>query len=138
MLLLDEPTNHLDLESCIWFEDYLKSYQGAVLVTSHDRAFLDRVAHKIISIEKDDVIFFTGGYDDFVVSRQKEMETQAATARRQEQRLNKEMRFIEKFRYKATKAAQVQSRLKQLARVERIEVPRATSKIHFAFPEPVR
>jgi ATP-binding cassette subfamily F protein 3 len=138
LLLLDEPTNHLDLQSCLWFEDYLKSYQGAVLVTSHDRAFLDRVAHKIISIEKDDVIFFTGGYDDFVVSRQKELETLAASAKRQEKRLKKEMRFIEKFRYKATKASAVQSRLKQLAKVDRIEVPRATAKIHFGFPEPAR
>src|ERR1035437_2773031 len=131
LLLLDEPTNHLDLQSCLWFEDYLKSYQGAVLVTSHDRAFLDRVALKIISIEKDDVIFFTGGYDDFVVARQQDLATRQSSAKRQEKRLKKEMRFIEKFRYKATKASAVQSRLKQLAKVDRIEVPRATNKIHF-------
>jgi ATP-binding cassette, subfamily F, member 3 len=138
LLLLDEPTNHLDLESCLWFEDYLKSYPGAVLVTSHDRAFLNRVARKIISIEKEEVIFYHGNYDDFMIARENDLQTRAATARRQEQRMKKEMRFIERFRYKATKAAQVQSRLKLMAKVERIEVPRATSKIHFAFPEPAR
>jgi ATP-binding cassette, subfamily F, member 3 len=138
MLLLDEPTNHLDLESCIWFEDYLKSYEGAVLVTSHDRAFLNRVARKIIAIEKDDVVFYNGSYDDFVEARKQDQEVLEATARRQELKIKKEMRFIEKFRYKATKAAQVQSRLKALAKVERIVVPRATKKIHFAFQDPPR
>jgi ATP-binding cassette, subfamily F, member 3 len=138
MLLLDEPTNHLDLESCIWFEDYLKSYPGAVLVTSHDRAFLNRVARKIIAIEKEDVIFYHGGYDDFVEARKQDLEVLEATARRQEIKLKKEMRFIEKFRYKATKAAQVQSRIKALAKIDRVEVPRATQKIHFSFPEPER
>ena len=138
MLLLDEPTNHLDLESCIWFEDYLKSYQGAVMVTSHDRAFLNRVARKIIAIEKDDVIFYHGGYDDFVEARKQELEVREATARRQDLKIKKEMRFIERFRSKATKAAAVQSRLKALAKIERIQVPRATPKIHFTFPEPVR
>ena len=138
MLLLDEPTNHLDLESCIWFEDYLKSYQGAVMVTSHDRAFLGRVAKKIIAIEKDDVIFYHGGYDDFIEARQQELQVREATAKRQDLKIKKEMRFIERFRYKATKAAAVQSRLKALAKIERITVPRATSKIHFAFPEPAR
>jgi ATP-binding cassette subfamily F protein 3 len=138
MLLLDEPTNHLDLESCIWFEEYLKSYQGAVMVTSHDRAFLNRVGRKIISIERDDVIFYRGNYDDFIVAREQDLSTREATARRQELKIRKEMRFIEKFRYKASKAAQVQSRLKALAKIERIEVPRATRKIHFNFPDPER
>ncbi len=138
MVLLDEPTNHLDLETCLWFEEYLKSYQGAVLVTSHDRAFLNRVAGKVISIEKDDVIFFDGTYDEFAISREKDREQTQAAAKRQEQQLKKEMRFIEKFRYKATKAAQVQSRIKQLDKIERIVVPRSTKKIHFAFPEPPR
>jgi ATP-binding cassette, subfamily F, member 3 len=138
MLLLDEPTNHLDLESCIWFEDYLKSYQGAVMVTSHDRAFLNRVARKIIAIEKDDVILYNGSYDDYVLARQQEQETREATARRQEIRFRKEMRFIERFRYKATKAAAVQSRMKAMAKVERVIVPRASRKIHFNFPDPQR
>lgn len=138
MLLLDEPTNHLDLESCIWFEDYLKSYQGAVMVTSHDRAFLNRVAKKIIAIEKDEVLFYHGSYDDFILAREQDLKNQEATAKRQDIKIKREMRFIEKFRYKASKAATVQSRLKALAKIERVTVPRATSKIHFSFPEPAR
>jgi ATP-binding cassette subfamily F protein 3 len=138
MLLLDEPTNHLDLESCIWFEDYLKTYQGAVMVTSHDRAFLNRIAKKIIAIEKDDVIFYHGSYDEFVEARKQDMLVLEATALRQGMRLKKEMRFIERFRYQATKAAAVQSRLKAVAKIERIIVPRNTERIHFTFPEPAR
>jgi len=138
LLLLDEPTNHLDLESCIWFENYLKSYQGAVLVTSHDRAFLNRVARKIVSLEQDDVLFYNGRYDEFIVARQKDQESREALATRQERQLKKEMRFIEAFRYKAKKASQVQSRIKQLMKVEKVTVPRATPKIHFSFPEPAR
>lgn len=138
MLLLDEPTNHLDLESCLWFEEYLKSYQGTVMVTSHDRAFLNRVVGKIFAIEPDDVVFFHGNYDEYVEARKQEMEIREATARRQEIKIQKQMRFIEKFRYKATKATQVQSRLKAISKIERVVVPRATKKIHFIFPEPAR
>ncbi len=138
LLLLDEPTNHLDLESCIWFEDYLKSYQGAVMVTSHDRTFLNRVAGKIISIENDDVLFYHGHYDDFMVARQKELEILETAARNQEKKFKKEMRFVEKFRYKATKAAQVQSRLKRLEKIVRIEIPRNPRRIEFSFPRAIR
>jgi ATP-binding cassette subfamily F protein 3 len=138
LLLLDEPTNHLDLESCIWFEEYLKSYRGAVLVTSHDRTFLNRVASKIISIEKDDIIFYHGNYDEFMLARQKELAIREVTARTQEIKFKKEMRFIEKFRAKNTKATQVQSRIKQLEKIKRVVIPRATRKIHFSFPEPAR
>ena len=138
MLLLDEPTNHLDLESCLWFEEYLKSYQGSVMVTSHDRAFLNRVVSKVFAIEPDDVVYFHGNYDEYVEAKKKEMEVREATARRQEIIIKKEMRFIERFRYKATKATQVQSRLKSLAKIERVVVPRVTKKIHFSFPEPAR
>ena len=137
-LLLDEPTNHLDLDSCIWFENYLKSYQGAILVTSHDRAFLNKVASKIISIGKDDVIFYHGSYDSFIVARQQDLEIKEATAKRQKLQIKKEMRFIDRFRAKNTKAGQVQSRIKKLEKIERVVVPRATRKIRFAFPEPVR
>ena len=138
LLLLDEPTNHLDLDSCLWFENYLRSYQGAVLVTSHDRAFLNRIARKIIAIEKDDVLFYQGSYDEFVEARKQDLEVLEASARRQDDKIKKELRFIERFRYKAKKASQVQSRIKALAKVERIIVPRSTEKIHFAFPEPKR
>jgi len=138
ILLLDEPTNHLDLETQRWFESYLKRYHGAVLFTSHDRAFLNNVVRKIISIEDDDVIFYHGNYDSYILARQNDIETRQATARRQELNISREMRFIERFRAKATKAAQVQSRIKKLEKVERITVPRSTKKIHFNFPEPPR
>lgn len=138
VLLLDEPTNHLDLEACIWFERYLASYQGAVLVVSHDRAFLNRVVCRVFAIEQDRVILHRGNYDSFVIARQKEVEIAEATAKRQDLKIKKEMRFIERFRAKNTRASQVQSRLKRLATVERVVVPRATRKMHFSFPRPVR
>jgi ATP-binding cassette subfamily F protein 3 len=138
LLILDEPTNHLDLETTRWFENYLKSYHGAVMVTSHDRAFLNNVAKKVIAIEKDEVVFFHGDYDGYVLAREKELEIKQATAKRQEQKIKKEMRFIERFRAKNTKATQVQSRIKKLEKIERIVVPRQTKKIKFAFPEPHR
>jgi ATP-binding cassette, subfamily F, member 3 len=138
ILLLDEPTNHLDLETQRWFENYLKRYHGAVLVTSHDRAFLNNVVRKIIAIEADDVIFYHGDYDSYILARQKDISTRQASARRQELKIRREMRFIERFRAKATKATQVQSRIKRLEKIERITVPRSTKKIHFNFPEPPR
>jgi len=134
MLLLDEPTNHLDLESCIWFEDYLKSYQGAVLVTSHDRAFLNRVVHTVFALEQGKLIIHHGNYDTYVVARQRSVEVLEATAERQERKIQQEMRFIERFRAKNTKAVQVQSRIKKLEKIERIEVPRTVKHIRFAFP----
>lgn len=138
VLLLDEPTNHLDLDSCIWFERYLGSYRGAVLVVSHDREFLNRVVGKVLAIEQGKVIFHRGNYDSFVTARQKEIEVMEATARRQDIKVKKEMRFIERFRAKNTKATQVQSRIKKMEKMERVVVPRATRKIKFSFPEPLR
>jgi ATP-binding cassette, subfamily F, member 3 len=135
LLLLDEPTNHLDLEACIWFEKYLAGYKGAVLVTSHDRAFLNRVVSRVIAIEDNgEVTQHSGNYDDYVLSRQQEMEVRQAAAARQQKEIEREMRFVERFRYKATKARQAQSRLKHLEKIERIVVPRTTKKIHFVFP----
>jgi ATP-binding cassette subfamily F protein 3 len=138
LLILDEPTNHLDLETIRWFENYLRVYRGAVLVTSHDRAFLNNVAKKIITFERDEVIFFNGSYDDYVLTRQKYLEITQAMAKRQEIRIKKEMRFIERFRAKNTKATQVQSRIKKLEKIKRVIVPRSTKKINFSFPEPTR
>jgi ATP-binding cassette, subfamily F, member 3 len=138
LLILDEPTNHLDLETIRWFENHLRKFRGAILLTSHDRAFLDNVVDKIIAIENDDVIFFGGKYDEYVIARQRDMEIRQAMARRQETRISRQMRFIERFRAKATKASQVQSRVKALEKVERVVVPRSTKKIAFSFPEPPR
>jgi ATP-binding cassette, subfamily F, member 3 len=136
LLLLDEPTNHLDLEAQIWFEKYLATYRGAVMVTSHDRAFLNRVVNKVLAIETGEVVFHHGNYDSYVIARQKRMEQLEASAKRQERQIEKEERFIERFRYKARKASQVQSRIKKLEKIQTIVIPRTTKKIHFAFPEP--
>jgi len=134
LLLLDEPTNHLDLEACIWFEDYLRSYQGAVMVTSHDRAFLNRVTDRIFAIEQERILLHRGNYDSFIMARQKELEVMEATAKRQDARIKQETRFIERFRSKSSKATQVQSHLKRLEKMKRVMVPRTTRKMHFSFP----
>ena len=136
LLLLDEPTNHLDLEAQIWFEKYLSTYRGAVMVTSHDRAFLNRVVDKVLAIEPGEVVLHHGNYDSYVIAKQKKMEQLEASAKRQERQIEKEERFIERFRYKARKASQVQSRIKKLEKIQTITIPRTTRKIHFAFPEP--
>ena len=138
LLILDEPTNHLDLETIRWFENYLKGFQGAVMVTSHDRAFLNNIVSKIIAIETDEVVFFNGDYNEYILAREKDKEVKQAMADRQELRIKKETRFIERFRYKKTKARQVQSRIKRLEKIEKVVVPRSTRKISFSFPDPPR
>lgn len=134
LLLLDEPTNHLDLESCIWFENYLKSYHGAVMVISHDREFLNNIVDSVLAIEPGRIIHHHGNYDSFIMTRQNELETSEATARRQKRKTEQEMRYIERFRYKATRATQIQSRIKRLHKIQTVEVPRTSKKIHFSFP----
>ena len=136
LLLLDEPTNHLDLEAQIWFEKYLSSYRGAVIVTSHDRAFLNRVVNRVLAIEPGEVVFHHGNYDSYVLARQKRVESLEASAKRQERLIEKETKFINRFRSQATKASVVQSRIKRLEKIQVITIPRTTKKIHFAFPEP--
>lgn len=138
VLLLDEPTNHLDLETQQWFENYLKKYHGAILFTSHDRAFLNNIARKIVALENDEIVYYHGGYDDYILARQKDIKARMATAHRQQRSINRQMRFIERFRAKATKATQVQSRIKQLEKIKPVKIPRLTKKIHFDFPEPPR
>ena len=138
LLILDEPTNHLDLESTRWFEGYLKTYRGAVLLTSHDRAFLNQMATRVLALEQTGVVLYQGNYDKYVLARQKDLETLESTAKRQEAQIEREMRFIERFRAKATKARQVQSRIKAVEKIERVAVPRSTKKIRFTFPAPVR
>ena len=138
LLLLDEPTNHLDLEANLWFEKYLGSFRGGILVTSHDRAFLNQVSTRVLAIERDGVALQKGNYDDYLVARERSLQVKQAAAARQEREAQKQMRFVERFRYKARKASQVQSRLKQLEKIETIELPRATPKVHYTFPEPPR
>ena len=138
VLLLDEPTNHLDLEANLWFEKYLSSFPGGVVITSHDRAFLNQVANRILAIEPGEAVHHRGNYDDYLAARERALEIRQAAAARQEREIQRQMRFVERFRYKATKARQVQSRLKQLERIEVIELPRATRKVSYSFPEPPR
>ncbi|MEA3253678.1 MAG: ABC-F family ATP-binding cassette domain-containing protein, partial [Chloroflexota bacterium] len=111
---------------------------GAVMVTSHDRAFLNRVVSRVFALEQGRFILHHGDYDSFVIAREKEHKVMEATARRQELKLKKEKRFIERFRAKNTKATQVQSRMKRLEKMERVVVPRMSKKIHFSFPEVAR
>lgn len=138
LLLLDEPTNHLDLESCIWFENYLKTYQGAVLLTSHDRTFLNRIVNRVLALEEGRITSYHGNYDCFVTAREKEREILMSAAKKQELDIKKQESFINSFRSDKRRAAQVQSRIKRLEKTERIVVPRMTQKVHFSFPEPSR
>jgi ATP-binding cassette subfamily F protein 3 len=138
MLMLDEPTNHLDIDACIWFEKYLSGYQGAVIVTSHDRTFLNRVVGKVWSIEPDKVKQYSGNYDDYVIAWQRELEQAQDEAARQGKEIQREMEFVQRFRAKATKASQVQSRLKRIEKMQKVVIARTTKKIHFSFPESPR
>ena len=137
-LLLDEPTNHLDLDANLWFEKYLVSFRGGIVVTSHDRAFLNQIATIVLAIEPDGVVVLRGTYDDYLIARERSVQVKQAAVARQEREVQRQMRFVERFRYKARKASQVQSRLKQLSKVQRIQLPRATKRIHYSFQEPPR
>ena len=138
LLLLDEPTNHLDLDANLWFEKHLTSFQGGVLVTSHDRAFLNQVATRVLAIEPDEVVHLRGNYDDYLLARERSLQIKRAAAAGQEREIQRQMRFVDRFRSKATKATQVQSRLKQIEKIQTIKLPRATKKVRYSFPEPPR
>ena len=138
ILLLDEPTNHLDLESLAWFEDYLEAYDGTVLVVSHDRYFLNRMVTAIAALEGGDLTLYPGDYDAYLVQREARQALRLAAARNQAKRVAEIERFIERFRSKASKARQVQSRIKMLGRLERLEVDGPGRQIRLVFPEPPR
>ena len=139
VLLLDEPTNHLDVDSVGWLEQYLAAYRGAVLFVSHDRDFIDGVANRVVEISHESATEYVGGFAEFVIEREANLERLENAAARQAKQLAKTEAFIERFRYKATKARQVQSRVKALEKIEKIQVPTEESvKARFAFPTPPR
>ncbi|PWD99980.1 ABC-F family ATP-binding cassette domain-containing protein [Marinilabilia rubra] len=135
LFLLDEPTNHLDIESITWLEDFLKSYSGAVVLISHDKAFLDNVTNRTIEISLGKIYDYKASYSEFVKLREERREQQMAAYRNQQKKIEDTEQFIERFRYKATKAVQVQSRIKQLEKLDRIEVDEFdNSKLNIKFP----
>jgi ATP-binding cassette, subfamily F, member 3 len=138
LLLLDEPTNHLDIESLQWLESFLADYEGTVVLVSHDRYFLNRMVTSIAELTPSGVTIYPGDYDEYLVQREARRELLEAQARNQAKRVAEIERFIDRFRYQASKARQVQSRVKMLERMERVEVEREARVIRFAFPQPPR
>ena len=136
LLLLDEPTNHLDLEARNWLEDYLNSYPYAFILISHDRYFLDVTVNKIVEIWNKRVHFYPGNYDKYLAQKTQRREQLEGAYRNQRERIEQLEVFINRFRYQATKAKQVQSRIKELEKIERIEIPPEERTIHFSFPQP--
>lgn len=138
VLLMDEPTNHLDIESIIWLEQFLNSFPGALLMTSHDREFMNRIVSKIAEIDAGEIIVYSGNYDFYERERTIRETNQQAAFARQQSMLAKEQRFIDRFKTHAAKAAQVQSRIKALDKIEKIELPRKRQAVKFDFRTPPR
>jgi ATP-binding cassette subfamily F protein 3 len=136
LLLLDEPTNHLDLEARNWLEQYLAAYPYAVVLVSHDRYFLDVTVRKIVELWNKGLHFYTGGFTRYEQQRDERRAQLQAAYDNQRDRVKQLEAFINRFRYQATKAKQVQSRIKELERIEKIEIPREEKAIHFRFPQP--
>jgi ATP-binding cassette subfamily F protein 3 len=136
LLLLDEPTNHLDLEARNWLEEYLTNYEYAYVLISHDRYFLDVTVKKIVEIWNKKVWFYTGGYAKYKQQKAERLAQLEAAYKNQQDRIQQLETFINRFRYQATKAKQVQSRIKELEKIERIELPPEEKAIHFSFPQP--
>ncbi|QDO99367.1 ABC-F family ATP-binding cassette domain-containing protein [Ferrovibrio terrae] len=137
-MLLDEPSNHLDLESLIWLEAFLKDYDGALLMTSHDREFMNRIVGKIVEIDGGSLTTYSGNYDFYDQQRALNEKHRQAQFERQQAMLAKEIKFIERFKARASHAAQVQSRVKKLDKIERVEPPRRRQAVQFEFRSPPR
>src|SRR5271166_4575945 len=139
LLLLDEPTNHLDLESVVWLQSYLTGYSGAILMISHDRAFLNALAERIIEIDQRKLAAYRGNYDDYVAQKAARQELALAAFKNQQREIKHLQTFIDRFGAKNTKASQAQSKRKQIERMEKIEMPDlAAPRVAFQFPQPQR
>ncbi len=138
VMLLDEPSNHLDLESLIWLEAFLNGYEGALMMTSHDREFMDRIVTKIVEIDGGTLTAYAGDYEFYMQQRALSEKQQQAQFDRQQAMLAKELKFIERFKARASHAAQVQSRVKSLEKIERVEPPKRRQTIVFEFPDAPR
>lgn len=138
VLLMDEPTNHLDMESIVWLEEWLSQFEGALLMTSHDREFMNRLVSKIVEVAYKTITVYSGNYDYYEREKKIRMEQLLASAKRQEDMLAKEEEFIARFAARASHAAQVQSRVKKLEKIDRIEIPAEEQVIHFEWPTPPR
>ncbi len=139
LLVLDEPTNHLDLHALLWFQNYLKSYPGAILLISHDREFLNQLVTQIVEIRMGEFIRYRGNYDDYLQQREANEANLLAAYKNQQREIARLMDFVDRFRAKNTKASQAQSKLKQIERMEKIEAPVSDARsIHFRFPQPQR
>ena len=139
LLMLDEPTNHLDLEALLWFQEYLVNYPGAILLISHDREFLNHLVDSILEIRQSHLIKYRGNYEDYLVQREANEVQLLAAYKNQQREIAHLMEFVDRFRAKNTKAAQAQSKLKQIERMEKIEAPGSDErKIKFSFPQPQR
>jgi ATP-binding cassette subfamily F protein 3 len=138
LLLLDEPTNYLDLESLIWLENFLINYPGAMVIVSHDRVFLNHLIDRIAEIEFQNINLYYGDYDHYLEEKEARKQILEATHKTQQRKIEQTERFIERFRAKNTKSSQVQSRIKMLEKIERIELPKEKKEIRFQFPAPKR
>ncbi|MBA3295805.1 MAG: ABC-F family ATP-binding cassette domain-containing protein [Acidobacteria bacterium] len=138
VLLMDEPTNHLDIESIIWLEDFLKSMSASLLMTSHDRDFMNRIVSKIAEIDSGEITVYSGNYDFYERERAIRETNKEAAYARQQSMLAKEQRFIDRFKAQAAKAAQVQSRIKALDKIEKVEPPKKRKVVDFDFRQPAR
>src|ERR1044071_2659213 len=138
VMLLDEPSNHLDIESLIWLEQFLKGYEGALLMTSHDREFMNRIVGKVIEIDGGTLTAYSGNYEFYEQQRALGEAQQQAQFERQQAMLAKEIRFIERFKARAAKAAQVQSRVKKLDKIDKVEPPKRRKTVRFEFVAPQR
>lgn len=138
LLMLDEPTNHLDLESLLWFQNYLQGYRGAIFLISHDREFINAIVDRIVEVRQHKLFVYTGRFEDYLAQKKREEENLVSAWKRQQKEIDELTDYINKFRAKASTASSVQSKIKYLERMEKIELPEELKTVGFSFPQPAR